>query len=74
MMRSVIALFLMMFTAALATPTRAQQPSKPNILVVWGDDIGVHNISAYDHGSWRRDTGLAARSRRLSPTAQVYDR
>ena len=23
---------------------------KPNILVVWGDDIGVHNISAYNHG------------------------
>lgn len=26
----------------------AAQP-KPNILV-WGDDIGVHNISAYNHG------------------------
>jgi arylsulfatase A-like enzyme len=26
----------------------AQQ--KPNILVIWGDDIGVHNISAYNHG------------------------
>ena len=23
---------------------------KPNILVIWGDDIGVHNISAYNHG------------------------
>ncbi len=23
---------------------------KPNILVLWGDDIGVHNISAYNHG------------------------
>ena len=23
---------------------------KPNILVVWGDDIGVTNISAYTHG------------------------
>ncbi len=23
---------------------------KPNILIVWGDDIGVHNISAYNHG------------------------
>jgi arylsulfatase A-like enzyme len=22
---------------------------KPNILVIWGDDIGVHNISAYNH-------------------------
>ncbi len=23
---------------------------KPNILVIWGDDIGTHNISAYNHG------------------------
>jgi Sulfatase len=23
---------------------------KPNILVMWGDDIGVHNISAYSNG------------------------
>jgi arylsulfatase len=24
--------------------------SKPNILVIWGDDIGTHNISAYNNG------------------------
>ena len=23
---------------------------KPNILVIWGDDIGVHNVSAYHRG------------------------
>jgi arylsulfatase A-like enzyme len=33
----------------------SQQPSapsgsKPNILVIWGDDIGLANISAYSHG------------------------
>ncbi|MCG7899640.1 MAG: arylsulfatase [Candidatus Thiodiazotropha weberae] len=26
------------------------ETSKPNILVIWGDDIGTHNISAYNHG------------------------
>ena len=26
------------------------QEKKPNILVIWGDDVGVHNISAYNHG------------------------
>jgi arylsulfatase len=26
------------------------QEEKPNILIIWGDDIGVHNISAYNHG------------------------
>ena len=24
--------------------------TQPNIVVIWGDDIGVHNISAYNHG------------------------
>ena len=31
--------------AAAPGPTR-----KPNILVIWGDDIGIHNISAYNLG------------------------
>jgi arylsulfatase len=26
------------------------QAAKPNILVIWGDDIGMYNISAYNHG------------------------
>jgi arylsulfatase A-like enzyme len=33
---------------------QAQQPApsggKPNILVIWGDDVGVANISAYSNG------------------------
>ena len=29
----------------------AQAQQKPNILIVWGDDIGVWNISAYNHGT-----------------------
>ncbi len=28
----------------------AQKTDKPNILVIWGDDIGWANISAYNHG------------------------
>jgi len=28
----------------------AQKNDKPNILVIWGDDIGITNISAYSHG------------------------
>jgi arylsulfatase A-like enzyme len=33
-----------------AVPTRAAEPSPPNILVIWGDDIGQFNISAYNMG------------------------
>ena len=37
--------------ALLGVPALAQaQQKKPNILVIWGDDVGVHNISAYNHG------------------------
>ena len=38
---------------ALGTPAPAhgqQTQKRPNILVIWGDDVGVHNISAYSHG------------------------
>jgi arylsulfatase len=37
--------------AASALPQDAlAQPAKPNILVIWGDDIGVFNLSAYNMG------------------------
>src|SRR5215510_12279358 len=33
-------------------PTRRSAPKsdKPNILVIWGDDIGQSNLSCYTHG------------------------
>lgn len=39
--------------AAMVIPQGAsakQDPNKPNILVIWGDDIGHDNISAYNRG------------------------
>ena len=33
----------------VATPTK-QAPDKPNILIIWGDDIGIANLSCYSHG------------------------
>ena len=44
-------------TAAAPAQTAHAQPAtptggrKPNILVLWGDDIGWWNVSAYNHGS-----------------------
>jgi arylsulfatase A-like enzyme len=32
------------------TAAHAQQARKPNILIIWGDDIGGFNISAYNQG------------------------
>ncbi len=35
---------------AEAVSQAATDRKKPNIVIIWGDDIGVHNISAYSHG------------------------
>src|SRR5947209_2308433 len=35
---------------AASAPAEAQQQQKPNILIIWGDDIGEFNISAYNMG------------------------
>jgi len=42
---------LMLVTAVMVagSPASAQQ-KKPNILIIWGDDIGNFNISAYNQG------------------------
>jgi arylsulfatase len=31
-------------------PAAAQQQQRPNIVIVWGDDVGQSNISAYSRG------------------------
>lgn len=38
----------MLTSIALAAPAISQE--KPNILIIWGDDIGPYNISAYNMG------------------------
>ena len=36
--------------AGLLTGTAAAQPKKPNIVVIWGDDVGFTNLSIYSSG------------------------
>jgi arylsulfatase A-like enzyme len=45
------ALVASVFTPMVACPpAKAQQPQKPNIVIIRGDDIGQSDISAYSHG------------------------
>jgi arylsulfatase A-like enzyme len=44
-----VALTIALFGASART-AQAQQQRKPNILIIWGDDIGWYNISAYNLG------------------------
>jgi arylsulfatase len=42
---------IMSTAPALTKSAEAAQPDKkPNIVIIWGDDIGQSNISAYSHG------------------------
>jgi len=43
-------LLLAAFAASAVAAGTAQAQDKPNILVIWGDDIGQSNISAYTFG------------------------
>ena len=37
-------------TTTAAQPVAANTPDKPNIVVIWGDDIGISDLSAYTEG------------------------
>ena len=45
-MRRLLLCFSLLCVASLANASTA----KPNILVIWGDDVGQSNISAYTRG------------------------
>ena len=48
--RAALALVLLGVAIGMGVPAQAQEARKPNILVIWGDDIGWYNISAYNLG------------------------
>src|SRR5450759_2354233 len=37
-------------TTAVTAPAVAQQQQRPNIVIIWGDDIGQSDINTYSHG------------------------
>ena len=49
-MKYMTAAILLATTLIAGIATIAIAQDKPNILVVWGDDIGITNISANTHG------------------------
>jgi arylsulfatase len=49
---------ILLFTIAGALPVAYAQEKKPNIVVVWGDDIGMWNVGAYTHGMMGRTPNI----------------
>jgi arylsulfatase len=45
-----VAAAALVLLAACAAPSWGQQAKKPNILIIWGDDIGYWNVSANNQG------------------------
>ena len=43
--------FITLLGLALLCSTAQAQQKKPNILILWGDDIGLWNVSAYNQGA-----------------------
>jgi hypothetical protein len=43
-------LFGFVTLSILCCATALAKSDKPNILVIWGDDIGMWNVGAYTHG------------------------
>jgi arylsulfatase len=41
---------LLVVALSVGASTAHAQTDQPNILVIWGDDVGITNISAYSHG------------------------
>jgi Sulfatase len=60
--------------APAAAPTAPAAPSgrKPNILIIWGDDIGIANISAYSNGLMGYETPSIDRIAREGIKFQHY--
>ena len=50
MLVRLLLLFAFAFTGILAPRAAFAQAKPPNILIIWGDDIGYWNISAYNQG------------------------
>ena len=47
---NLIPLVLLLLVAIVVPRAAFAQAKKPNILVIWGDDIGLANVSAYSSG------------------------
>lgn len=45
-----VAMLALLLLGAGSTGAQAQSTQKPNIVIIWGDDIGQSDISAYSHG------------------------
>src|SRR5499427_10949873 len=50
-MKTLVLISMALLGMHAAVPGNASaQPGRPNIVIIWGDDVGQSNISVYSHG------------------------
>ena len=49
-LKPILIVFALLASILVLPTTILAQTKKPNILVIWGDDIGIANVSAYSDG------------------------
>ncbi|MGB0838478.1 MAG: arylsulfatase [Flavobacteriaceae bacterium] len=50
LLRASLLLFLCAFMFSFETQAQKKKNKKPNIIVMWGDDVGIYNISYWNRG------------------------
>jgi len=60
----------LLMVSLVAVPAGAAE-KKPNILVIWGDDIGQFNISAYNHGMMATGRRTSTASRKTGRSSRT---
>lgn len=62
-LRSVAKVAIVLILAATTVCVAQAADKKPNILVIWGDDIGMWNVGAYTHGMMGRTPSIDSLAR-----------
>ncbi|GAB3229453.1 arylsulfatase [Algoriphagus aestuariicola] len=57
-MKNKLSLFKFAIVLLLFSPSLVKAQDKPNIVVIWGDDIGYWNVGAYTHGMMGRTPNI----------------
>ena len=71
-MKAKLLLLLTLLSSFLTAPSVVlSQSDKPNILVIFGDDIGIANVSAYSDGLMSYTTPNMAQTQHLNHEPQT---
>ena len=72
-MKNQLGIFRVLLLLSVFGLAPATAQDRPNILVIWGDDIGVHNVSAYNNGVMGYETPINHLRAKVREAVQQVD-